>query len=91
MSDKEMKAMVKRLSTKSAKKIAEENKKSKGEPDVLHEYAVTMTKAAFEEYAAKCSDRKVWPGSVIGYKCGLTEFACRDCICPELNKNSVKH
>jgi hypothetical protein len=47
-----------------------------------------MTKKEFQVFAAECAEQKEWPdGSRGEYKCcGLTDWACRDCICPKLKK-----
>ena len=87
MSDKEMKALVNKLSKVSAKKVkpvieaGQLSKFQKVEAMVKKE----MTRQEFKEFSDKCEDRQPWPEGTIN-KCRRTDWACRDCICPKLKK-----
>ena len=87
MNDAQLAKLSRKLQRKSqysmaAKISLEENLRQSDA--VPHE----MTKKEFQAFAAGCESQKEWPdGSRGEYRCcGLTDWACRDCICPKLKK-----
>ena len=90
MNDAQLAKLSRKFRAKSDKAEAAEVVKGGQQPSdklfaqtVLHD----ITGKAFQEFAAKCESKKDWPDSSGGYKmCGLTTWACRDCICPKLKE-----